>query len=110
MRQAITLEVVHNNKKTRLQLRVGPSQLVIGRGDDADPVDIDLTPFNALESGVSRQHAHLIRKPDGIYLTDQNSKNGTYINGFQLTSGEPYRLRHDDEITFGQLRTVVRLD
>jgi len=34
---------------------------------------------------VSRQHARILREPDGFYIEDLNSLNGTYINGRRIT-------------------------
>jgi phosphoserine phosphatase RsbU/P len=34
---------------------------------------------------VSRQHARVLREPDGYYIEDLNSLNGTYINGRRIT-------------------------
>ncbi len=50
--------------------------LVIGRGDDCD---IRLT-----DHSVSRRHARIEPTPDGYYVCDQNSTNGTFVNDRQL--------------------------
>lgn len=50
--------------------------------------------------GVSRMHAKLMGKPDGIYLLDLNSTNGTYLNGELIESGQDYKLEEGDMVTF----------
>jgi DNA-binding CsgD family transcriptional regulator len=45
----------------------------IGRLDSSDLI--------LSSSSVSRKHAELIIQKDDLYITDLNSKNGTYING-----------------------------
>ena len=43
---------------------------------------------------VSRNHADIVRKPDGFYLVDKGSLNHTFINGRKLEAGE-YRKLED---------------
>lgn len=50
--------------------------------------------------GVSRFHAKLMKKSDGLFLLDLNSTNGTYLNGEQLELGKEYRLEAGDMIAF----------
>lgn len=63
------------------------------------PLDSDLTigvlgyladQFDGA-SYVSREHFHLIRRPDGIFIKDTSS-NGTYINSVRLIKGKEYNL------------------
>jgi len=87
------------------------NNLVLGRIDpgkpDASEVDIDLTPFNAQQHGVSRQHAILNAREDRPTLIDLDSYNGTFINGERLTEGEPRTLISGDEVQLGQLKMRV---
>src|SRR5262245_20682248 len=55
--------------------------------------------------GVSRTHARIVGQPDGYFLEDSNSRNGTWLNGERVTS--PRRLRHLDVITLGRFADVV---
>ncbi|MDO5425807.1 MAG: DUF6382 domain-containing protein [Eubacteriales bacterium] len=52
---------------------------------------------------ISRVHAKLERKPDGYFVTDQNSTNGTYVNGMRLEAYECRKLHTADEIYFASL-------
>lgn len=84
-------------------------RLVIGRaGSEGEQPDIDFSPYDAQERGVSRLHAALTYQDEQIFLEDLNSTNGTRINGFQLTPERTYRLRDGDELEFGRLRVVLR--
>lgn len=49
---------------------------------------------------VSRIHAKLERKPEGCFLTDLNSTNGTFVNGERLQADECRQVRTGDEIYF----------
>lgn len=80
-------------------------ELVIGRGDtnSQQQPDLDLTPFGALEKGVSRIHAVINRQDDTLTLVDAGSANGTHLNGQRLIPQQPRVLRDGDEIRFGKL-------
>lgn len=81
------------------------TELLIGRGDSASGVtpDLDLTPYGALERGVSRIHAALRRGEDVLSIVDLDSANGTYLNGQRLAPHQPRLLRDGDEIRVGKL-------
>jgi pSer/pThr/pTyr-binding forkhead associated (FHA) protein len=81
-------------------------QLTIGRYDTATrtvPM-IDLTPYHALQNGVSRNHA-IIKWQDHhtLGIEDQNSQNGTYLNGHQLVPHKSQPLRDGDHLRIGSL-------
>lgn len=67
----------------------------LGRGAESDvPLDGDTT--------VSSRHAVVSRRPDGLWLEDAGSTNGTYVNGARVTSarllqpGDVVRVGHTD--------------
>lgn len=59
------------------------------------------------QRGISRMHAKLMKKPDGLYLLDLNSTNGTFVNGEAIVSGEEYRLEEGDVVAFAQCEFYV---
>ncbi len=65
--------------------------------------DVDLGPFDAYNHGVSRIHAEMQLKPDGIYIIDLDSANGTTVNGTLLETITPAAIRHGDLIQLGGL-------
>jgi hypothetical protein len=65
--------------------------------------EIDLSPYGALDRGVSRVHAELSLKGDQIYITDLMSTNGTYLAGQRLKPNEAMLLRKGDELLIGRL-------
>lgn len=85
-------------------------RIVVGRTQDDDKVDFDLTPYDAYHYGVSRRHALMTLVDDFLYIEDLGSTNGTRINGFQLTSKQRYRLRDGDEIEFARLRMTIKFE
>ena len=81
------------------------SEFLIGRQDNASGIspDLDLTPFGALEKGVSRIHAALRRGDEVLSIVDLDSANGTFLNGQRLAAHQPRLLRDGDEIRLGKL-------
>lgn len=84
-------------------------ELIIGRADpktgQAPP--IDLTPHQAMDKGVSRQHAAIVRKDGSLYIVDRGSANGTFLNGQKLVPNQPRVLRDGDDVRLGHL--VIRI-
>ena len=54
------------------------------------------------DTTVSRRHATITRKPDGLELADLGSTNGTFVNGRQVR--KPITVKSGDEIKFGSAR------
>lgn len=68
--------------------------LTVGRGENCS---VRFDPSG--ERIASKQHAFIEAKPDGFYLTDNQSTNGTFVNGerVQIT-----RLNSGDSVQFGK--------
>jgi hypothetical protein len=78
---------------------VGSDQaVVIGRLPECDVVLPD--------SNVSRRHAELRRKGDGVFVTDLGSTNGTRVNG---TMVREQLLASGDEVTVGATRLIFEM-
>ena len=69
--------------------------------------EVDLTPYGALDRGVSRVHAQIHLHQDHLYVTDLNSTNGTYLAGKRLPADTPTLLRKGDELLVGRLAIQV---
>ncbi len=100
---------IENENRTTVGVSIS-HHITIGRTDSkgVEP-DLDLTPYGAVENGVSRLHATIIYEDETLYIEDLNSTNGTRINGFQLNPNRRYRLRDGDELEFGRVRATLRL-
>ncbi|MCL4264233.1 MAG: FHA domain-containing protein [Anaerolineae bacterium] len=75
----------------------GKSTLV-GRSPEC-AINLSRLPGNDV---VSRRHANIVRRDDGYWLTDENSANGTIVDGFVLNPKETVRLRDRCQIQFGE--------
>lgn len=69
--------------------------LTVGRGDNCS---IRFDPMS--ERIASKQHAFIEAKVDGYYVTDNQSTNGTLVNGNRIT--EVIKLHSGDAIQFGR--------
>jgi serine/threonine protein kinase len=58
--------------------------------------------FAVPRGSVSRPHALFERQADTVWLTDLNSRNGTFVNGVRLRVGERRRLAGGDAIQFSK--------
>lgn len=76
-------------------------------GGQAVVPDIDLSPFNAYEWGISRHHATLTITNGQVTIVDENSSNGTYHAGQKLEPNKPYVLNGGDMILLGKLRVQI---
>lgn len=81
------------------------TRILLGRYDSnsVQKPDLDLTPYGALEKGVSRIHAAIVRNDDTLTIVDLGSANGTHLNGQRLLPEQPRVLRDGDEIRLGKL-------
>lgn len=84
-------------------------RIILGRTDVKSRFlpDVDLTPYGALDRGVSREHASLHLDGDRLYVTDLGSTNGTFLSGNKLDPNVPSILRKGDELLLGRLPVQV---
>ncbi len=68
-------------------------RMTIGRSPDAEVFLDDVT--------VSRNHALIVRRRDGLYVDDLGSLNGTYVNRHRIDS---HRLADGDELQVGKYK------
>jgi len=68
---------------------------------------LDLTPFGAVQAGISRVHAAIYRTVSGMAIEDRASSNGTWLNGMRLEPRRFYTLASGDHIFFSKLSVEV---
>jgi len=68
---------------------------------------LDLTPFGAVEAGISRVHAAIYRTASGMAIEDRASSNGTWLNGMRLEPRRFYTLASGDHLFFSKLSVEV---
>jgi pSer/pThr/pTyr-binding forkhead associated (FHA) protein len=102
--KAVDLEEVVSTDGGALVVRTGGGRagetfpiegerVTIGRSPEANVFLDDVT--------VSRNHALLVRRRDGLYLDDLGSLNGTYVNRRRI---ESHKLSNGDELQVGKYK------
>ncbi len=92
----------------RRPLPTHEAELLVGCTDAADGIfpPIDLTPFGGTASGVSRRHATLRLRNGAWTLTDENSTNGTFVDGNRLAPQIPKVLVNGSKLRFGAVEAT----
>ncbi|KAB2822891.1 MAG: FHA domain-containing protein [Candidatus Dadabacteria bacterium] len=101
---------VNNETHNTFEIDISVTEgYIIGRSDSKSSYipDIDLAPFHALEQGVSRRHAALVRHQGQLHVLDLSSVNGTFLNGERLASEVPYALSSGDKLILGNLSLLI---
>lgn len=82
------------------EIQINGERTSFGRGSEAE--------HRFADDGLSRLHATIYRESDRVWIVDENSSNGTFVNG-QRVGGSGTALKHGDEIRIGhQTRLNVR--
>ena len=91
--EGATLVIRSGGGRSGEAFNVVGEKMTIGRSPDAEIFLDDVT--------VSRNHALLVARRDGLYLDDLGSLNGTYVNRRRI---ESHRLQNGDELQVGKYK------
>ena len=91
--EGATLAIRSGGGRSGEVFSVAGDQMTIGRSPEAEVFLDDVT--------VSRNHALLVRRRDGLYIDDLGSLNGTYVNRRRI---ESHRLQNGDELQVGKYK------
>ncbi len=84
----------NNNKRVELVAKI-----TIGRDSDNDVV---------VENKLASRHHALIQKiKDAYFIRDEESTNGTFVNGSRIPAGKYVKLNAGDKITIGNMTLVI---
>jgi hypothetical protein len=100
----VELEEVVAAKGAALVVRSGAGHVGESFPIDRERMTIGRRPDCALfldDVTVSRDHALLVRRGDGVFLDDLGSLNGTYVNRRRI---ESQRLEDGDEVQIGKYK------
>lgn len=81
--------------------------VTFGRNTPNISVDLDLTAYDGLKLGVSREHGILRPGETSLMLFDLGSANGTFCNGERARLGHHLDVHDGDVITFGAVSFKV---
>jgi hypothetical protein len=91
--EGATLVIRSGGGRAGEAFNIGGERNTIGRSPEAEVFLDDVT--------VSRNHALLVRRRDGLYIDDLGSLNGTYVNRGRI---ESHRLTDGDELQVGKYK------
>jgi hypothetical protein len=102
----IGLRIIKSGKIISL---LGRENYTLGRSGKKQAIipDVDLSDYEAYDSGVSRIHAEIQLRKDGIFIIDLDSANSTLVNGKRLDPQSPYPIRHGDLLELGGMRVQL---
>ena len=108
LNQWVTLHLLDTGQVLPLSER---NEFTLGRISEGQPIvpDIDLSPYQAYASGVSRLHAIIKREADRVMLLDLGSSNGTFVNGKRLNPNSEQVLNNGDVVALGKLKLQILL-
>jgi pSer/pThr/pTyr-binding forkhead associated (FHA) protein len=106
MLQVVVVDIGH-----RIKVPLKP-EILVGRKDAGTNTfpDVDLTPYSAVEKGVSRRHAQIILRDDRLTVEDVGSVNGTFLNGHRLTPYQAESMSSGDVLQLGALVLQIYFD
>ncbi|MDT8718564.1 FHA domain-containing protein [Clostridium sp. 19966] len=94
--------LLKGNDGTVEKIYINKNSFVIGRlQGQADYICSNKT--------IGKTHAKIDKIDIECYITDLNSKNGSYINGERLVGGQQYLLQNDDLITLSDINFIFKL-
>ena len=102
--QPIDIEEMVEDKGAALVIRAGGGRAGESFAVDHERMNIGRTPDAPIfldDVTVSRNHALLVRRRDGLYIDDLGSLNGTYVNRKRI---ESHLLTDGDEIQIGKFK------
>jgi len=87
------------------------NEFTMGRTSESQPSrpDIDFSPYQGYDAGVSRMHAVIKRDGDHIILMDLGSSNGTYWNGTRLSPNVEQIIHHRDMVALGKIKIQIMI-
>ena len=115
-RNTVGTSIVGSSRELMLTIKGYKEFIRINEGDEfefgryeyPERNQLNLTPYGALECGLSRQHAKLYLHNDRLYIADMGSTNGTYVRGHMLKAAEPTLIRNGDDILLGRMRIKIQ--
>ena len=102
VRVSDTAQLVFDSQPARPPFDLSKPVVWLGRDRECDIV------FDASTTVVSRKHAAVRREGEDIFLVDNQSFNGTLLNGQRIAASVP--LYHNDHIQLGIGGPILRFD
>ncbi len=94
---------------TNAHFPIAKTDMLVGRSSQASgyTADIDLSGHDP-DKTLSRKHARITRSTEGVFLKEEEGRNGTFVNGTRVGPGQTVRLAEGDRIRFGLVEVEFR--
>lgn len=90
------IRLVARNQIPRFEVLIDRDNMLLGK--KADAVDA-VIPFSDM---ISRKHCRIIRIDNSFYITDEGSKNGTFVNDIRVMQGQQCRIKQGDIVRMAE--------
>lgn len=84
------------------ELILEKSSSIIGRSRECDIV--------IENDNISREHARILYTPEGFFVSDLGSTNGTFLNGYLVKPERFFKLGINDRLDLGSISLVFQLE
>jgi serine/threonine protein kinase len=106
LNRTLAEEAAANERTSALTIRLRGTDRTIDRvlapGEMLDVGRAEKAAVSLCFAWVSRKHAQIERRPDGVFLVDLGASNGTTHNGTKLARNATVRLSDGDMVAFGK--------
>jgi CRP-like cAMP-binding protein len=103
-------KLVHTETNAEIPLPLEFDELLVGRPDPVTGINPEIN-LNGLDPkrSLSRRHAKVVMLGGRMHLTEElGTANGTFVNGDQLTTGEPKPIKPGDKLRFGLVELELK--
>lgn len=90
------IKLLARNQSPRFEVLIDKDNMLLGK--KADAVDA-VIPFSSM---ISRKHCRIIRIDNSFYITDEGSKNGTFVNNIRVMQGQQCRIKQGDIVRLAE--------
>lgn len=96
--------------ESRTEFVLGTDDATVGRPDRSTGFvpEVDLSALDVKRT-LSRRHARVVRRDDTFFVREEaGTRNGTFVNGQRVATGDEIALHDGDLVQFGFVKTVFQ--
>lgn len=95
------LLLLTNNGEITQEFVVDQPNIIIGRSPQSNVI---------IDNGdVSRAHAQIVSTPNGFFVSDMGSTNGTFLNGAAIKAKQMFQLKSNDQVNLGNVSLMFQI-
>jgi hypothetical protein len=98
------LQCQNNGQIIHVPIRAEPMMVGVNGSQTNKPHSyIDLTRMNGQQHNILRYHCQIEQRDNALYVTDLNTRSGTYVNGIRLLPNTAHLLHNRATLKLGTL-------